>query len=420
MNPLHKKNNIWLELSRFFQVDVKYFARGGFWLGLAQIVNMLVGLAISAALARYLTKAQFGEYQFIMTLIGVFLLLSLPGFNIAAYQGWVKGYHRTVLYAIKMRSLFGILGSISFIIVAMYLFFVRTHPLWWGYLIIGILFPFIAGGEPISTPIAAKENFRKLCKRQTLLTVIAGVCAIITGILSQSFIFTALAYLGSQIFINSIFFFMDYSTFSTGKIDPEARHFAIHLSIINFVSYLQTYYDKLLVTYFFGFLSIAVYSIASAIADQVYAISKMLVTLIYPRLLKLSPQEAFTAVKRKLPYLTILFAGLGLIGIILAKPFIVLIYTSQYAEAIIITQGFLVVSVIKSIAYILFRTLEAQRQTKALYFINMSYFIIELVLTLILLPTVGLWGAVVAQGVSNVWFLGSSLYFTTKKNKLVQ
>lgn len=412
-----RKKHLTKELSRFFHLDVKFFLTGGFWLALAQALVVLFAILGASVLARMFTEEQFGEYQFIIALVGILALFTMPGFNVATLQSIIKGHNRTVLYAIQMRFLFSFLGSAALVLVSLYFHFIRAKQTWWLYLILAALFPFLGSGEPLLLPALAKENFRKLFLRMSVVNVIPTLVVAVSAALTQSLPISILSFFAAQILVYACLLVKDYKQLIQGTVDKKAKHFGIHLSILNLVNYIQGYYDKLAITYLFGFAQIAVYAIASAIADQLYALSKMLATLIYPRLIRREKGTTFQAVKQRIPHLFLLFTLIGIIGILIAPFFIVLVYTKKYHEAILLSQVFLGINVVRSVSYLLFRTLEAHKQTRQLYVANVSYFLIEVLGMVLFLPRYGLWGALMAQAISNTWHFGICLFFISRRNK---
>jgi len=48
-----------------------YFVENGFWVLLAQFINLTTSLVMSVIFARYLSKEIFGEYQLLLSFLGL-------------------------------------------------------------------------------------------------------------------------------------------------------------------------------------------------------------------------------------------------------------------------------------------------------------------------------------------------------------
>ena len=62
-------------------LDLPYFIKGGFWLGIGQTFNILKYFLLSTLFANILSKEVFGQYTFAITILGaasVFSLLGIP------------------------------------------------------------------------------------------------------------------------------------------------------------------------------------------------------------------------------------------------------------------------------------------------------------------------------------------------------
>ncbi|MEK7173830.1 MAG: hypothetical protein AAB710_01975, partial [Patescibacteria group bacterium] len=74
------QRGIW-SLTRFLQTDVRYLARSTAWLSMGSVIGTTVAFILSLAYARYISKDVYGSYRFILSVIGMAGIFSLPGMS---------------------------------------------------------------------------------------------------------------------------------------------------------------------------------------------------------------------------------------------------------------------------------------------------------------------------------------------------
>lgn len=64
---------------KYFKTDMVYLAKGGFWLTTGQGVASLASLVLAIAFANLLPKEAYGNYKYILAVVGVLTLFGLTG-----------------------------------------------------------------------------------------------------------------------------------------------------------------------------------------------------------------------------------------------------------------------------------------------------------------------------------------------------
>jgi len=78
-------------LGKKLQLDVYYFLRGGFWLSSAHLLTGMAAFLVVIAFTRLASKEFYGQYQFIMAIIAILTIFSLPGMQTAIIQAVSRG-----------------------------------------------------------------------------------------------------------------------------------------------------------------------------------------------------------------------------------------------------------------------------------------------------------------------------------------
>ena len=94
-------------LSSRFEIDLAYFVKGGLWLSLPLVVSSLLGLVRTVFFARLADQELYGQFGFVVGVIGLFAILSLPGMGIALTQTVARGNHGALIDAARARARWG-------------------------------------------------------------------------------------------------------------------------------------------------------------------------------------------------------------------------------------------------------------------------------------------------------------------------
>ena len=395
-------------LEKWTELDVMYYVRGGAWLFSTQFLLILGSLGLAIGFAHLTSKEIFGQFQFVLAVLGTLSVLSFPGANTAVQLGASQNKDGTllqgVLYKFK-RCLFGILGLI---IVAVY-FYSKHEPryesIWPIFLVAIIFFPILYSLDVTHSFFVGKRKFSLTCLFQLITEFGSSVIALIALFFTRNLIIILTLYLLVQAFGDVLAFTFARARMKNKKTDSEFNSYSTHLTIINIIPYVKSFFDKLVVTYFLGFAATAVYSIAAAMAEQLYAVSKNVGNIIFPKLSIESKEKTYVEVRKRTGKLALFFILIAVLAVLIAPVIIPFFFSEQYRDAVPIAQLLLLASIPRAIAFVLSRVQEAQKQTKKLYFINSVYAGVEIVALLILAPLYGMYGIVGAKAVSNLVYM---------------
>src|SRR3989338_6310130 len=85
----------------FFKTDMVYLAKGGFWFTLAQTVVSLSSFFLAVAFAQFVTKEAYGQYKYILSIVGLlgaFTLSGLPSAFLFSWSGRSGQFFRALIY----------------------------------------------------------------------------------------------------------------------------------------------------------------------------------------------------------------------------------------------------------------------------------------------------------------------------------
>ncbi len=409
MNPIKKEAKHLISfLEKWTESDVVYFFQGGAWLFSAQLALVITSLLLSIGFAHLAGKEVYGQFQFVLAMLGTLSVLAFPGANAAVMLGTAQKKEGTllqgVLYKLK-RSILGVIGIFS---VAAY-FYLQHEPnyaqVWPALLVTIVFFPILYSLDVTQHFFVGKRKFSWSSLFQLMSHGGSALAALAALFFTTNIIVILVVYLGAQA-VSSIFAFRFARKRMRNKhTDPEFSSYSNHMTAINFIPTIRAYFDKLIVTYTLGFASTAVYSIAAAMSEQLFAISRNVANIAFPKLAVQSEKKLYGEVKRRTGKLVVFFVLIAGVAILLAPYLIPFFFSEQYSSAIPIAQFLLLAGIPRAVGFILVKVQEAMREKKKMYAINLVFASVEILALLVLVPLYGLNGIIGAKAISNTTYV---------------
>jgi O-antigen/teichoic acid export membrane protein len=169
----------------------------------------------------------------------------------------------------------------------------------------------------------------------------------------------------------------------------------VNLSFASIAGSLVSQLDKVLIFHFLGAGPVAVYALAQAPVVQLRAVLKLSTPLSLPKLAAMDRSVIAKNLEGKLDRFligTIVMA----VAYIAFAPLAFRIFFPKYLDAVPYSQVYALLLLLfpkKLIPLTLF----AQEERRGLYPLSISTPIVQTILLFVLVPTIGLWGAVVAE-----------------------
>lgn len=391
-------------LEQWTELDVMYFIRGGALLFLAQAVLVVTGLLLTIGFARLATKEAFGQFQFFIAVLGMLSILAMPGANTAVLLGSSQNKGGVLYQGIRFKLKWCILGIFGLLVTAGY-FYLKHEPryagVWPAFLVAILFFPILYTLDIVQAFFAGQRKFSYNCISQIGIEGGSALAALAVLFFTKNLVVIIGVYLLVQALGDSVAFLVARRQVKNNKTDADFYSYSVHLTIINLIPYIKTFFDKIIVTFFLGFAATAVYSIAASIGEQLYAVSKTVGSLVFPKIAE-KRRNIYSEVRRRTFKLFLFFAVVAGIAVFLSPFLIPFFFSEQYSSSIIFAQFLLVAGIPRAVAFVLTRVLEVQRSKKKLYKINVVYAGTEIAAMVVLVPLYGLYGLVWAKAVSQL------------------
>jgi len=380
---------------KYTGTDNVYLAKGGFWLTLGQIVSMTAAFLLAVAFANLLDPTTYGNYKYVLSLLGVLAVFCLDGMRLAVTQAVSRNLEGSFYTAFRARLKWGLLGSLTAIVGAVYYWIRGNNILPIPLLVASIFLPLMYASQLYGAFLNGRKLFNVQVNYRIINQVISAGAIIATLFFTKNLFWLVSVYFVSHTFLNFFFYFLTKARFRPNKKeDPKTLNYGKHLSLMGLVNYLATYLDKILLFTFVGSAQLAVYSFAVLIPEQIKAITTNINTLALPKLTLKSREEIKASMVKKILKLTLL-TGVIIIFYIIIAPYFFKIFFPQYSSSVLYSQIF-IFTIISFPVSLISTAFQAKMMKKEQYLLRFVAFT-RIVLFAALIPFYGIWGIIAAK-----------------------
>lgn len=409
------KNKIrWL--NKKFHLDFFYLFKNSFWITLDQSINIITGIIISIAFARFTSKETLGNYSFLLSIIAMLSILSIPGLNTSTLRSFSKGFDGVYKKSARLSFVWSLLGIPILIFIGGYYYFFDNKLIGIILFITSIFFPFLYAPQKWSPLLQGKKKFNSLVK-YSIISVTTNTIFVTIAIFIEkgNLIPIFIVYLIINSFFNCFYYLKSKKFLRNNKEDKNWKKSGFQLSFVNFVSFIYDYADKILVGILMGPVDLAIYTIAVSLIIRMRSFLKSILTIIYP---KIFDKKNIDLKKITKSILIKIFTGASIISFITAliMPYLIkILYSTKYNESIIYAQIYLITIPLAVIFYFLSTVFIALEKEKIIIILRVISVIINVLLYFILIPLLGILGAILASIIYFVITDASYLFYLFKK-----
>ncbi|HVY56211.1 MAG TPA: oligosaccharide flippase family protein [Thermodesulfobacteriota bacterium] len=383
----------WTE--KYTKTDMVYLASGGFWLTTGQVVASGSAFLLALVFANYFPKETYGEYKYVLALIGGLSAFSLTGLGVAITQATSRGYDRLFKETIPLSLKWGSGSMAVALAIGSYYLFKGNAGLGFGIAIVGTAMPLISGFGLFASYLNGKKDFGRLTRYASYDTVLTALTLGISIFLTKDLLTILCVYAASNLFFAFIFWKRTFRRDPPNdRNDPSSIGYAKHMSLINILGFVATNLDSVLVFQYLGAAQLAIYAFAVAVPQQVKALQKGITTLSMPKYASKTAEDIESGMlyKMGLIFLTTL---LGIAVYYFLAPILYHFFFSQYDASIRYSQIF-AFSLLGATATLPVSAVQARAETGKLYFYNTTSSVIRIAAMLIGIQF-GLMGLVISR-----------------------
>ncbi len=399
------------QVERVTKTDMIYLTKGGFWLGIGQMVNLSSIFALSIAFANLVSPEIYGTYKYLLAFAAILSIFSLPGLSTAVSRAVARGDEATMAVALKTSIRWSLTGSAIALAVSAYYLIQENYQLAAGMGIISLALPFYDTLNIYASYLTGKRNFKQLTFYQVISQSVSVITLLLTLFLTNNIIFIILAYFIPLIVTRALIYRIVAPKKIQSAPDKETLKYGKHLSLINVLGVIASHTDTLLLWQLLGPQKVAVYAFALAIPEQIKGPLRSVSELAFPKFAALEGSAIKNTIEqlywKLFLYACALFALSG--AYYFAAPLIFGTLFPQYLESVTYSQVFMFAS-IGLVGTIPISLLSAQKKLKEQYTFSIIQPLLQMAAFVILIPLYGLWGAIIARVIMRGFYAGFTLY----------
>lgn len=392
------------EYERRYQLDFSYIIKNEFWVYLRQSILLVVGVAIPVAFARLASKEVFGLYNFLLAILAMMSLFSMPGLNTAVLQSVARGYDESFKKAVKIRFLWSLLGIPALLSVGAYYYYYNTQILGICLMMSTVFFPFIYAPNTWDSFLQGKKRFDLTAKYGSFQATSNATAMIAILFLNPSYLVLIFAtYLVTNAFLNCLLFLKSQRYIESGALDKECMGYGYFMTTTNIVGTIARNVDRILIGSLLGSSELAVYAIAIVVSTKIANILKLSWSPFTPKFCQDEVEigHILEKIKRFIIPLLLVVLGGSLLYWLFIDDVILLLFGEKYINSIIYSKPLLFM-ILVSIPNVFLGTFAiAKKKRKS---IILGYHIYPFLKLLIMCSFIYLWGIMGA-----VWGLNLSM-----------
>lgn len=390
---------------KFTGTDMVYLTKGASWLFSAQMMGAAASAITIIAFSRFAPKEVYGTYQYVLSYISILSVLVLPGVSTAVVQALSRGMDGVFWKSLRLKLVFSVLATIAGGALAAYYAYNGNFVLAISMAVLAVGMPFMTSFNLYRSVLISKKEFARASQYDTFSRIVVSAAVITAVVFSASIPVIIGAFVGSTVAVRGVLLWKTLTHVKLNKKkDTKSITYAKHLSLMAALPAIASQADKILVWHHLSAADLALYSVALIPVEQLRGVLNNVRTLAFP---KFSTQSIEVIKKSLLQKIKKLELGIGLMALayVIAAPWLFAWILPQYVEAVPYTQV-LALLLIAAPRTLLSTVLKAHMRTKELYVIRIAGPAVRIALLLWLVPTYGLWGAVIGALLTEVFLYG--------------
>lgn len=403
--------------------DNIYIAKGGFWLGMNNFFQIIAGFLISVIFANLLDPSTYGQYKYIISILNILSIFSLPAINTTLVQAVARGNEGNLEKSFQVKLKWSCLGSLFAIILGIYYHWQGNNFLSLPLFLSAIFLPLLQSSNIYITFLNSRKLFSQQAKYTLINRLFFIVGILLTLFLTQKIIWIVFAYLFFNTLINFCLYLWTKNKIPHNqKTDPQSISYGQHLSFISLIGNFASYLDKILIFHYLGSVPLAIFSFALSPIIQINGILNNLPILTVPKLAQRSIKDIKQTLFKRI-------AQTFLLGIVIAFFYFLLIpyffyfFYPQYTSSIYYSKIMAILIVLSLPLFYLGSIVQSKitLYPKKWLYLSPLRSIILIILSIWLIKQFGLLGAIESRAIFLIlgyifFFIGWKL-FLDKENR---
>ena len=236
-------------------------AKNSIWIISGKIIIFLLGFAFITGLANLAPKGVVGSYNYIIAVLTIASVTTLPGMNAALVRAVARGYEGSIRPMMRKKFLFGLIGSAVALGFGVFYLVQGNHPLALAFLIAA---PFVPMTDTYCEMAYSFFQGRKNFKKTMFLAVICQMCFSIPSLVILFFTHSLVVIASSFFVFQTIGGLLVYGLAKPANDarDRDSEALGFHLTLQNIPRIIAFNIDTIIVFSVAGPAAAAVYTFA--------------------------------------------------------------------------------------------------------------------------------------------------------------
>lgn len=395
-------------------------ALNSIWSLMTQVIELFSMLLVTVTFTSLASKEIFGSYQYLLAIIGMVSIISLPGLNTSSLRSIALGYEGTYTKGTLYTFLASLLGTPVILAISFYMHqFSDTPHLTFPLLIAAFIFPLYYSFNTWIVYLQAKNQFKRYFLINALINILQ--CLLIICILLVFKDNVAIPFLATLVF-TSVINFVLYNLLRAEISNKDENNGwvkqGLSLTLLTFVSNTYNNLDKILIGYFLSPQDLAIYAIAIMFPNKLKILFKSFMRALFPRMVTKSNVTLRNAFMMYLPGLTLTLVLLTTFMYIVIPPLQIFLFGDKYIDSIFYTKLYLVTIPMMFLMTLFSHIFVAMQKEVLLSKIQLISLSINVLLYILLIPRYGLVGAIISSIIYYLIFTLSSILNISLKSSI--
>jgi len=401
----------------------KDFLQDNAYIGTSTVLAQASTLLFSALFARR-SSEEFGFFQYFLSIVGLLAVFSLPGLE-QSLKIEVSRNAYPLGQFLKAKLRYGLLAAMAALVAAGVLHLTGRGEVALTVLLAAPLLPLYYSLPLYGAALEGKLQFDLLARLRIAKTATVYLTLLLPVLLRGSASLISLGFLLLNIGADSLILLYLRSRHAGRPLPPEqlsdALTYARHLTFARSLGIARQNVDRFVVGSFLPPSLLAIYSIAAGLSQRLRLLSTTTGRALFPRMASLPESKAKAVVRRQFPRWIIFTVGVCLVAVLLARPFILLVYGEEYTASVYLSYVLILIIGLGMLSMPLGTLVESQRRTDILYRANAVSSLLEIGLTLLLVPLSQLSGVLWSKAAARAYLLTALIYlFSRRKGRPTQ
>ncbi len=388
-------------LTDALQLDVRFYGRSFVWLSLGHASGVIRGIATTFLMARWLDPTILGQFRYTLALFGMASIFSMTGMSSAVIRGVAQGDTIIARLALKRILTIAPLGTLALFLAAGERWIAGEPTVAAALAVAAVAFLPSSASGLYGSILTGKEKIKELARLVIASNLLYAIAFVIVLRIDRGLVAIACAYFGFDILLRGFLTWREFRTLPRAGQGGTHLTLGDHLSGVGVLQAIAGQLDQILIQRFAGYHTLALYSVATVIPEQIKDMVNSVSGTLLQRLSRHKNTPGHVRATRRHFWLAVVGSGVIVASYALIAPIIIPwlfpAYTAAVPLSIVYALGLIAMPAVIGVYFF-----QAHGDLRRLWKFSAVSAILQIVTNIGLIPFFGSWGAVWSRTVTRL------------------